>query len=222
MSHELRTPLNAVIGFSQMIGEEILGPVGRPEYREYARDIHNSSLHLLQIINDILDVSKIEAGMATLHGAEVDYGNVAGACCRLVSAKARASEIALSLDMASDLPVIWADERMLKQVTLNLLSNALKFTPKGGAVSLSAARHGGGGLVIRVHDTGIGIAPEDFDKVFRPFGQVDSSLSRRFEGTGLGLPLTKGLVELHGGSITLESEVGRGTTVSVYLPPRQG
>jgi PAS domain S-box-containing protein len=221
MSHELRTPLNAVIGFSQMIGEEILGPVGRPEYKEYARDIHNSSLHLLQIINDILDVSKIEAGMATLHGAEVDYATVAAACCRLVSAKAKASEIALSLEMASDLPMIWADERMLKQVTLNLLSNALKFTPKGGAVALSAARHGGGGLVIRVSDTGIGIAPEDFDKVFRPFGQVDSSLSRRFEGTGLGLPLTKGLVELHGGTITLESEVGRGTTVSVYLPPRQ-
>jgi two-component system cell cycle sensor histidine kinase PleC len=218
MSHELRTPLNAVIGFSQMIGEEILGPVGRLEYKEYARDIHNSSLHLLQIINDILDVSKIEAGMATLHGAEIDYADVAESCRRLVSAKAVSSGIGLRIEMALDLPIIWADERMLKQVTLNLLSNALKFTPKGGSISLSAGPHEGGGLVIRVADTGIGIATEDFEKIFRPFGQVDSSLSRRFEGTGLGLPLTKGLVELHGGTIALESEVGRGTVVTIHLP----
>ena len=139
MSHELRTPLNAVIGFSQMIGEEILGPIGRTEYKEYAHDIHASSLHLLQIINDILDVSKIEAGMVTLHEAEVDFAAVANACFRLVRAKAEASEIALTLDIPGDLPTIRGDERMLKQVILNLLSNALKFTPKGGAVTLRRA-----------------------------------------------------------------------------------
>lgn len=221
MSHELRTPLNAVIGFSQMIGEEILGPVGRVEYKEYARDIHASSLHLLQIINDILDVSKIEAGMLTLHDAAVEFGSIVRSCCRLVEARAAASEIALTTDIAEALPVISADERMLKQITLNLLSNALKFTPKGGAVALSARPRHDDGLIFTVKDTGIGIAREDFDKIFRPFGQVDSSLSRRFEGTGLGLPLTKGLVELHGGTIELESEVGRGTCITIFLPKRR-
>jgi PAS domain S-box-containing protein len=222
MSHELRTPLNAVIGFSQMIGEEILGPIGRAEYKEYARDIHASSLHLLQIINDILDVSKIEAGMVTLHDTDIDFAGVAGACCRLVRTKAEAGEITLTLDIPGDLPTIRADERMLKQVMLNLLSNALKFTPKGGSILLQARPHEAGGLSFVVKDTGIGIAREDFDKIFRPFGQVDSSLTRKFEGTGLGLPLTKGLVELHGGTIALDSEVGRGTCVTVTLPRRRG
>jgi signal transduction histidine kinase len=221
MSHELRTPLNAVIGFSQMIGEEILGPIGRAEYKEYARDIHASSLHLLQIINDILDVSKIEAGMVTLHDTEIDFAAVAGACCRLVRTKAEAGEITLALEIPRDLPAIRADERMLKQVMLNLLSNALKFTPKGGSILLQARAHEAGGLSFVVRDTGIGIAREDFDKIFRPFGQVDSSLTRKFEGTGLGLPLTKGLVELHGGTIELDSEVGRGTCVTVTLPRRR-
>jgi signal transduction histidine kinase/PAS domain-containing protein len=221
MSHELRTPLNAVIGFAQMIGEEILGPVGRIEYKEYARDIHASSLHLLQIINDILDVSKIEAGMVTLHDSEVDFAAIVNACCRLVRVKAAASEIALTVDIPDDLPVIRADERMLKQVLLNLLSNALKFTPKGGAVTVQARADGSGGLSFMVKDTGIGIDSKDFDKIFRPFGQVDSSLTRKFEGTGLGLPLTKGLVELHGGTIMLESEVGRGTCVTISLPKRR-
>ncbi len=222
MSHELRTPLNAVIGFSQMIGEEILGPIGRAEYKEYARDIHASSLHLLQIINDILDVSKIEAGMVTLHDAAIDFTAIAGACCRLVRTKAEAGEITLTLDVPDDLPSILADERMLKQVILNLLSNALKFTAKGGSILLQARPHQAGGLSFVVKDTGIGIAREDFDKIFRPFGQVDSSLTRKFEGTGLGLPLTKGLVELHGGTIVLESEVGRGTCVTVTLPKSRG
>jgi PAS domain S-box-containing protein len=221
MSHELRTPLNAVIGFAQMIGEEILGPVGRREYKEYARDIHSSSLHLLQIINDILDVSKIEAGMQTLHAGDVEFVSVVQSCRRLVGAKAAAAGITLNVEMPSDLPLLWADERMLKQVTLNLLSNALKFTPKGGTITLRAHLDDLGGLVFIVSDTGIGIAAKDFDKIFRPFGQVDSSMTRRFEGTGLGLPLTKGLVELHGGTVVLESEVGRGTTVTIHLPNRR-
>ncbi len=221
MSHELRTPLNAIIGFSQMIDGEILGPVGQPGYREYARDIQSSSLHLLQIINDILDVSKIEAGMATLHETAVDFAAIVQACCRLVAAKAASLGIALTVDMPDDLPVISADERMLKQIMLNLLSNALKFTPGGGAVELAARGASDGGLIFTVKDTGIGIAREDFEKIFQPFGQVDSSLARKFEGTGLGLPLTKGLVELHRGSIGLESEVGRGTTIRITLPKKR-
>jgi PAS domain S-box-containing protein len=221
MSHELRTPLNAIIGFSQMIDGEILGPVGQPGYREYARDIQSSSLHLLQIINDILDVSKIEAGMATLHETTVDFGAVVQACCRLVAHKAVSLGITLTVDLANDLPRISADERMLKQVILNLLSNALKFTPGGGAVELAARAVPEGGLVFAVKDTGIGIAREDFEKIFQPFGQVDSSLARKFEGTGLGLPLTKGLVELHRGSLALESEVGCGTIIRVMLPKKR-
>ncbi len=218
MSHELRTPLNAIIGFSQMIDGEILGPVGQPGYKEYARDIQTSSLHLLQIINDILDVSKIEAGMATLHETAVDFAVVVRSCCRLVAPKAMSLGIALTVDLSGDLPVISADERMLKQITLNLLSNAVKFTPGGGAIEVAARRALDDGLILTVKDTGIGIADEDFEKIFQPFGQVDSSLARKFEGTGLGLPLTKGLVELHRGSITIESEVGQGTTVRVALP----
>ena len=218
MSHELRTPLNAIIGFSQMIDGEMLGPVGQAGYKEYARDIQSSSLHLLQIINDILDVSKIEAGMATLRETAVDFAAIVQSCCRLVAPRAMSLAITLTVDMPDDLPVILADERMLKQVLLNLLSNALKFTPTGGAVELAARGAPDGGLILTVKDTGIGIAAEDFEKIFQPFGQVDSSLARRFEGTGLGLPLSKGLVELHGGTIGLESEIGRGTTVCVALP----
>jgi signal transduction histidine kinase len=195
--------------------------VGRREYKEYARDIHNSSIHLLQIINDILDVSKIEAGMQTLHEANVEFASVVQSCCRLVAAKAAALEITLNVEVPNDLPSLWADERMLKQVTLNLLSNALKFTPKAGTITMRAHVDDLGGLVFIVSDTGIGIAAADFDKIFRPFGQVDSSLTRRFEGTGLGLPLTRGLVELHGGTVTLESEVGRGTAVTIRLPDRR-
>jgi PAS domain S-box-containing protein len=218
MSHELRTPLNAIIGFSQMIDSEVLGPVGQPGYKEYARDIQSSSQHLLQIINDILDVSKIEAGMATLHETSVDFAAIVGSCCRLVAPRVAAQAINLTLDMAADLPRISADERMLKQVMLNLLSNALKFTPAGGAIEIAARGTPEGGLTFTVKDTGIGIARADFEKIFQPFGQVESSLTRKFEGTGLGLPLTKGLVDLHRGSIELESEVGLGTTVRITLP----
>jgi PAS domain S-box-containing protein len=218
MSHELRTPLNAIIGFSQMIDGEILGPVGQPGYKEYARDIQSSSLHLLQIINDILDVSKIEAGMATLHETAVDFAAVVQSCCRLVAPRATSLGIALTVDLPDDLPVISADERMLKQVVLNLLSNALKFTAGGGSVEVAARGEPAGGLTFTVKDTGIGIAREDFEKIFQPFGQADSSLARKFEGTGLGLPLTRGLVELHGGAIELESEIGIGTTLRVTLP----
>ncbi len=218
MSHELRTPLNAIIGFSQMIGDEVLGAAGRPEYKDYARDINSSSQHLLQIINDILDVSKIEAGLLTPRQAEVDLPRLLRACHRQVAPQAEASGIAFTADIPEELPVISADERMLKKIALNLLGNALKFTPKGGSVELRARAAGDRGVLITVRDTGIGIARENLTTILRPFGQVDSALNRKFEGAGLGLPLTKGLIELHGGTIALESEVGCGTTVTVFLP----
>ncbi|HZS81932.1 MAG TPA: ATP-binding protein [Stellaceae bacterium] len=218
MSHELRTPLNAIIGFSQIIADEALGAAGRPEYKDYARDIHSSSQHLLKIINDILDMSRIEAGVLSLREAEVDIAAVLRSCQGLLAAKATAAEIALVRDVPHELPVILADERMVRQIVLNLLANALKFTPRGGTVTLGARAEADRGVVIAISDTGIGIAREDFAKIFRPFGQLDSALNRRFEGTGLGLPLSKGLVELHGGTISLDSEIGRGTTVSVFLP----
>ncbi|MBX6366869.1 MAG: PAS-domain containing protein [Rhodospirillales bacterium] len=219
MSHELRTPLNAVIGFSEIIGREILGPAGRREYVEYARDIHESSTHLLQIINDILDVSKIEAGMMSLYPTQVDPPAIVHGCCRIVRPRAQDARVELATEVTETTPLITADERMLKQIVLNLLSNAIKFTPEGGRVTIRTERADGDWLQITVRDTGIGIAPEDIEKVLRPFGQVESSLARRFTGTGLGLPLSKGFVELHGGTLSISSRPGAGTTVTVRLPP---
>jgi signal transduction histidine kinase len=220
MSHELRTPLNAIIGFSQMIRDEFRGPAGCPEYKDYAGDIHDSSCHLLQIINDLLDVSKIEAGMLTLHESEVDIGHVVEACCRLVKHRADEARVTLAVEMPQPAPILRADDRMLRQIALNLLSNAVKFTPAGGSVAISVTVSAAGEVALAVRDTGIGIAPENFEKVMQPFGQIDGALTRRCEGTGLGLPLTRGLVRLHGGTLTLASELGIGTTVTVRLPGR--
>jgi signal transduction histidine kinase len=220
MSHELRTPLNAIIGFSQMIRDEYRGPVGRPEYKDYASDIYDSSCHLLDIINDLLDVSKIEAGMLTLHETEFDLGPLVDGTCRLIEPRARDTGIALVVEMERPGPMLHADERMLRQILLNLLSNAVKFTPRGGRVTITAAAAAAGELLLSVRDTGIGIAAEDFERVMQPFGQVESALGRRQNGTGLGLPLTRGFVKLHGGVLALASEVGAGTTVSVRLPGR--
>jgi signal transduction histidine kinase len=219
MSHELRTPLNAVIGFSQMIGQEILGPVGRREYAEYARDIQASSTHLLQLINDILDVSKVEAGMMSLRAGPIDAPAVVNSCCRLIRPRAAEAKVTLVSEVPEDLPVIVADEMMVKQIALNLLSNAVKFTPEGGEVRVRLDRTEAGGVAIVVSDTGIGIDQKDLERVLRPFGQVETALTRRFPGTGLGLPLSKGLAELHGGTLALESVLGTGTTVTVVLPP---
>jgi signal transduction histidine kinase len=200
---------------------EILGPVGQPGYREYARDIQSSSLHLLQIINDILDVSKIEAGMATLHETTVDFGAVVQACCRLVAPKAVSLGITLTVDLANDLPRISADERMLKQVILNLLSNALKFTPGGGAVELAARAVPEGGLVFTVKGYRHRHRARGFREDLPTLRPGRFLLVRKFEGTGLDLPLTKGLVELHRGSLALESEVGYSTIIRVMLPKKR-
>ena len=218
MSHELRTPLNAIIGFSEIIANEILGPVGNAKYRQYAMDIQASGQHLLDLINDILDLSKIESGKDELRDDEIEIPLLVHSALNLVSQGAERDGIRLSLDLPEQLPTLRADERKLKQILVNLLSNAVKFTATGGEVKLSAWCRMDSGYVFQVVDTGIGIAPEDIPKVFSRFGQVDGKLSRQYQGTGLGLPLTKALIELHSGVIDLQSDLGVGTTVTVSFP----
>ena len=218
MSHELRTPLNAIIGFSEMIKTATFGPVGSPKYREYATDIYGSGQHLLNVITDILDISKIEAGKLELHEEPVDVPEAVDSCLMLVNERAENAGLTLETEIADDLPPLRADERKLKQILINLLSNAVKFTPEGGTVTTRVWCHRDDGYVFQVADTGIGIAPDDIPKVLAPFGQVDSTLARKYEGTGLGLPLTKSLVEMHGGSFDLQSEPGVGTTVTARFP----
>jgi signal transduction histidine kinase len=220
MSHELRTPLNAIIGFSEVIAHEILGPIDNPQYQDYASDIHSSGEHLLSLINDLLDLSKIEAGKLELFEDEVELDGLLRRCAVFVGEPLRTKRVRLDIDVSSDLGGVRCDERKLKQVVVNLLSNAAKFTSTGGRVSLTARREGDDGLVIRVADNGIGIDRDDIAKVMTPFGQAEGTLSREQQGTGLGLPLSKALVELHGGSLTLESDPGVGTTVTIRLPGR--
>ncbi|HUN45321.1 MAG TPA: PAS-domain containing protein [Stellaceae bacterium] len=217
MSHELRTPLNAVIGFSDVLIGEIFGPLGDARYRDYAHDIRDSGNHLLNLINDVLDVAKIEFGRIELSEEEVPLGEVIGSCVRLMRERADAAGVGLTAEVPADLPTLRADVRRMKQVLLNLLSNAVKFTPSGGEVTVAASVDEGG-LVLSVKDTGIGMAAEDLAIALQPFGQIDSRLARKYQGTGLGLPLTKAMVELHGGRLELISASGQGTTARVHLP----
>ena len=219
MSHELRTPLNAIIGFSEVIHSELFGAVTPKPYREYAGNILESGRHLLDVINDILDVSRIEAGSMTLHPEAIDVAGVAQACLRLLSGRAEEANLHLETGLAPDLPAIWGEERRLKQVLINLLGNAIKFTPPGGRVALMAYRTEENGLIIEVADSGIGMKSEDIPVALKPFLQIDSRLARRYEGTGLGLPLTKAFVELHGGTMAITSALGKGTTVTLSFPP---
>jgi signal transduction histidine kinase len=218
MSHELRTPLNAIIGFSDVMQSELLGPLGA-RYRSYAQDIQQSGEHLLKIINDILDLSKIEAGRLTLHEEVVDPAAMARDCARLVRARAEEAGVTLQLRMPADAPrQLSADAVKLKQILLNLLSNAVKFTPRGGRVEVALLRGSAGNLEIAVRDTGIGMSESEIAIALQPFRQIESTFARTHEGTGLGLPLTKALVELHGGSMRIESRPGDGTTVTVAFP----
>lgn len=218
MSHELRTPLNAIIGFSDMISGETLGPVGEPKYLEYVKDINASGTHLLELINDILDLSKIEAGKHELQERNIDVLRVIRSCLTLVKERAETRCVKIETDTANVVTALFADERNLKQIFLNLLTNAIKFTPAGGKVTITAWSDPDDGYVFQFTDSGIGIAPDDIPNVLASFGQVESALSREQQGTGLGLPLTKSLVEMHGGSLELQSEIGVGTTATVRFP----
>ncbi|HEX6842578.1 MAG TPA: ATP-binding protein [Stellaceae bacterium] len=220
MSHELRTPLNAIIGFAEIMRDRLLGSIGNPRYAEYAHDIHSSGTHLLGIINDILDLSKVEAGRLELTEELIDLHVIVRSTVALLRDRAAAGGLEIKTELMGPSLLIRGDERKLKQIVTNLLSNAVKFTPAGGEIVITAGideRR----IVLEVRDTGIGIAPEHVARALSPFGQVDSRLSRRYEGTGLGLPLARALAELHGGTLTLDSAPGRGTTVRVTLPPER-
>jgi two-component system cell cycle sensor histidine kinase PleC len=220
MSHELRTPLNAINGFSEIMAGEMFGPLGDARYKGYAGDILTSGQHLLSLINDILDMAKIEAGKMTLHYEPVSLKDVCDDAIRLMRGKAQESGLTLILT-APELPEIEADYRGLKQVMLNLISNAVKFTPEGGEITVSAERLGQNRVRIAVTDTGIGIAAEDLARLANPFEQVEGQHSKTTQGTGLGLSLTKALIELHQGRMLMQSEPGVGTTVSFDIPMRR-
>jgi PAS domain S-box-containing protein len=218
MSHELRTPLNAIIGFAEVIQSEMFGPVGIPKYVEYAHDIHASGRHLLELINDILDLSKIESGKLELREERIVVSAAVEECLTLVRNRAQKSDVALLTAVEAGLPKLTCDARALKQVLLNFLSNAVKFTPAGGTVTTGAARAADGGLTLWVRDTGIGMKEPDIAVALSAFGQIDSKIARKHKGTGLGLPISKSLIELHGGTLTVESAPGAGTTMTAHFP----
>jgi signal transduction histidine kinase len=218
ISHELRTPLNAIIGFSEIMREELFGPLGSPQYREYIGDVFDSAQHLLNVINDILDIAKAEAGKLELFEDEVEIYSIVGAATRLIQERAQRGQVAIRIRLPPGLPTLEADERKLKQILLNLLTNAVKFTPPGGTIEVAGGLTDAGDFLVTVTDSGIGIAADDIATALAPFGQVDSKLARKYEGTGLGLPLSNAMVKLHGGELTIGSVVGAGTTVTVRLP----
>ncbi len=217
MSHELRTPLNAIIGFSELMLAAGSGIAGE-KYEEYLNLIHGSGRHLLDIINDVLDLAKVEAGKMSLSEESVDLGQITASCLRLVSSNTEDERIDLRSEIPDNLPPLKGDRRKIKQILINLLSNAVKFTPVGGQIRVTARINENGELALAVSDTGEGIPPESLNDVLSPFRQADSGLNRRFDGIGLGLPLSKAMAELHGGTLELESEVGAGTTVTVTFP----
>ena len=218
MSHELRTPLNAILGFSEIIRDEGLGAVGQKKYAEYAADIHLSGSNLLEKINDILDLSRIESGRFELADGLLDLGDLIDSALRLIQPRLDIAGLSLTRRLAAEPLHIRADARALKRILLNLLSNAAKFTMPGGAVTLSSALLATGEVEIAVADTGIGIEPAAMEKILQPFGQADTSLTRSFEGAGLGLPLVKSMIEMHGGRLVLDSTPGAGTRVAIILP----
>ena len=221
MSHELRTPLNAILGFSEIMRSEILGPHNNPTYKEYANDIHQSGQHLLNLINEILDISRIEAGRYELHEVPLDLAEVIEDCHRLMRLRAENKGLKIVETFEPNLPQLWADERAVRQICLNLLSNAIKFTPTGGTVMLKIGRTGTGGQFLSVKDTGPGIPENEIPRVLRSFGQGSLAHHTAEGGTGLGLPITKGLTELHEGAFELKSKLRYGTEVIITFPRKR-
>jgi two-component system cell cycle sensor histidine kinase PleC len=216
MSHELRTPLNAIIGFSEMLGTlKISDPERVHQYSGYIKE---AAEHLLSLINGILDVSKIQAGKLQVDCEELDLTSLLKSCLPIIEAKAREKSITLNNDCAKDMPSVFADRLRVKQILINIMSNAVKFTSEGGTVTLSARRHDDEFAVISVADTGAGMTAAEIDTALRPFGQVNQGFNKRHEGTGLGLPISLALARLHGGNLAVASEPGRGTCVSLFLP----
>lgn len=217
MSHELRTPLNAIIGFSDTMISETFGPLKNVRYHEYLDDINKSGLHLLNVINDILDISKIEVGESTVTDKSIDVSEIIHSSVQLVKQKVAERKLTLTIEVGKEPVNLRADEQKLKQIVINLLSNSIKFTPEGGKITIQCGEHPFG-YEIRVVDNGIGIAPDKIETALTPFQQIDGALARKYEGTGLGLPLCNSLTELHGGQFELRSELGKGTTASIQLP----
>jgi signal transduction histidine kinase len=218
VSHELRTPLNAIIGFSEILRTEMFGPVGSARYRGYVADINDSAIHLLSLVNDLLDLAKAEAGKQELYEETLEIDDVARVCLRLMAERAAEAGVRLDLVDRLDGCLFRGDERKMRQIVLNLLSNSVKFTPAGGRVTLDVAVAPEGGLQIVVRDTGIGMGEDDIAKALEPFGQVGDVMTRQTGGTGLGLPLTVNLVELHGGTLAIASAPGQGTAVTLTFP----
>jgi signal transduction histidine kinase len=218
MSHELRTPLNAIIGFSEILAAEHLGPLKNVRYLEYAHDIHSSGLHLLSIINDVLDMSKIEAGKLDIHEEEVGVGLLLANAMRMVRERARSQQVELICAPADPEHLILVDERAIKQCLLNLLSNAVKFSKPDSQVKVEATIDSSNRTILSVTDQGIGMSDGERERALQPFGQAHSATTRTYGGTGLGLPITKGLIEAHGGTLTIESHSGQGTRAAITLP----
>ena len=221
MSHELRTPLNAILGFSEVMNAELFGPHSNPTYKEYASDIHSSGQHLLMLINEILDLSRVEAGRYDLKEEAVSLPGVVEECRHLLALRAKNRNIQVDEAIDGELPRIWADERAVRQVTLNLLSNAIKFTPQGGEITIKVAWTAAGGQYLSIRDTGPGIPEDEIPVVMSSFGRGSMAQKNAEEGTGLGLPIVRGLVELHGGEFKLLSKVREGTEVIVIFPPER-
>ncbi len=218
MSHELRTPLNAILGFSEVMSNEVLGPMNNPTYRDYAKDVHDSGQHLLDLINEILDLSRIEAGRYQLHEEPVMLLNIAEDCCHMMELRARNKDIRITQDFEASLPRLFADERAVRQVILNLLSNAIKFTSTGGEIRVRVGWTAGGGQYVSVRDNGPGIPPEEIPIVLSAFGQGSIAIKSAEQGTGLGLPIVQGLVAMHGGEFQLVSKLREGTEAIAIFP----
>jgi len=218
MSHELRTPLNAIIGFSEAIELEMVGPANPQRYKQYAGNIKDAGNHLLAIINDILDLSKIEAGKLEIENGVVDLSRMSRSALVILDERAREAGVRVQLSRADGLPHVVGSEAKLKQILVNLLSNAIKFTPEGGEVSVSLSNEADGGVAMQVADTGVGMSKDEIVVALEPFRQIDGKLNRKYQGTGLGLPLTKRLAELHDAAFEIDSRPGEGTVVTVRLP----